>query len=100
MGGNLLATEGSLLDGVDEFGEGVALGDDTEAGDDDMGFLCHFRGKVRVQVVPRVGSLVKAMVPRCSVMMLWTTDRPKPVPCSLVVKNGSKTRARCSLGMP
>ena len=103
--------QSGLLNRRDEFGEGAALvdvlesilwltaklpntnavgGDDAEAGDDDAWLLCHVRGKVMVHVVPWSGWLSKAMVPRCSVTMLWTIERPRPVPLDFVVKKGSK----------
>src|SRR4051812_26381688 len=53
-------------------------------------------------VVPRPGSLSTRTVPCCAVTSSWTMERPSPVPDpgGLVLKNGSKMRARFSLGMP
>src|SRR5262249_5651195 len=57
-------------------------------------------GNSRVNVAPWPGSLSKRMLPPCSSTMRWTIESPRPVPSALVVKNGSKMRARTSAGMP
>ena len=56
----------------------------------------------RVNVVPRPGSLSTEMWPPLCFTMPYTVESPSPVPlpCSLVVKNGSKRCARVSASMP
>ena len=52
--------------------------------------------------MPLPGSLYTVMWPPDCFMKPNTIERPRPVPlpCSLVVKNGSKMRVRMSGGMP
>ena len=52
--------------------------------------------------VPLPTSLSMRMVPKLARMMRWQSDSPSPTPApaGLVVKNGSKTRLRCSGGIP
>jgi len=45
-----------------------------------------------VKVVPLPGRLSTWMTPLCSSMIWRVTANPRPVPCALVVKNGSKNR--------
>ena len=54
------------------------------------------------KVAPRPTSLWTAIVPPCSSSMFRHSDSPSPVPspAGLVVKKGSKMRARISAGMP
>src|SRR6516162_1445338 len=55
-----------------------------------------------LKVVPLPNSLSTSIQPWCCLTMPKTVARPRPVPfpSSLVVKNGSKMRARLSGGMP
>ena len=64
--------------------------------------LLNRAGKVIQNVVPRPTSLSTRIVPPCSSMVLWTSDRPNPTPLqsSFVVKNGSKIRARSWASIP
>src|SRR5579875_458239 len=59
-------------------------------------------GRQIVTAVPWPTSLSTLIVPRLPSTMRWQSERPSPVPApaGFVVKNGSKTRARCSGGMP
>src|SRR5208337_3292738 len=45
-------------------------------------------GNLTVKMLPASGAVSTSMVPPWSVMILWTTASPKPVPFSLVVKKG------------
>jgi hypothetical protein len=60
------------------------------------------RGSSRVTVVPSPGSLLITSAPPDCVANPLTMLNPSPVPmpCGLVVKNGSVTRARTSGAMP
>src|SRR6185437_10331201 len=55
-----------------------------------------------VDLVPLFGSLSTVIYPPLCLMMPYTVDNPNPVPlpCSLVVKNGSKIRASVSASIP
>jgi hypothetical protein len=59
-------------------------------------------GSSRWKQLPTPSSLSTRSSPPCSCAMPWLTARPRPVPCSLrlVVKKGSKMRARLAAGMP
>src|SRR5215470_5922934 len=57
-------------------------------------------GKATSIRVPEPGLLFTSMVPWTSQMMERQIDRPRPLPCGFVVKNGSSTRGRCCAGMP
>ncbi len=50
-----------------------------------------------VNVVPAPGCDCTSMVPPAFWTMLWLMARPRPVPCVLVVKKGTK-RLRSTLG--
>src|SRR5262249_9944985 len=68
-------------------------------GDQDPGH--HFAvGRKHVTLVPRPGALSTWIAPRCSSRMRWQIESPRPSPLSLVVKKGSKIRARMASGMP
>src|ERR1700722_15619283 len=58
------------------------------------------RGREMIKVEPLPGSLSASILPRCSRATRWEMARPRPVPFSLVVKNGSNTLSRFSLEMP
>ena len=60
------------------------------------------RGRQMVKVAPAPGWLDTQMSPPLSLTMRWTVLSPSPVPlpCSLVVKNGSKMWAMASASMP
>jgi hypothetical protein len=47
-------------------------------------------GKWMIKREPSPGRLLISIFPPCSVMTLWVIARPRPVPFSLVVKNGLK----------
>src|SRR5437762_1655161 len=59
-------------------------------------------GKWMVKEVPRPGSLLQSIHPRCCLTMPKTMDNPRPVPlpCSFVVKKGSKMEDLISGGIP
>ena len=65
------------------------------------GSLSHF-GKYTLKVVPWPGSLYTHTPPPLCFTMPNTVDRPRPVPlpCSFVLKNGSKMRARGAASIP
>ena len=46
---------------------------------------------------PAFRAVAAESVPPCSSAMRWLTASPKPVPCSLLVTNGSKIRSRTGL---
>src|SRR5207237_68572 len=61
------------------------------------------RGTVIVNSVYSPSCESTLISPRCSPTTIsWLSESPSPVPspAALVVKNGSKTRSRMSLGMP
>src|SRR4030095_10674768 len=61
----------------------------------------HFAiGREHGTLVPRPSALSTWIAPRCSSRIRWQIERPSPRPLSLVVKNGSKMRARTSAGIP
>src|ERR1700720_287867 len=58
-------------------------------------------GRKTLKQVPPPRRDRKRRLPRCFVTRLLASHSPSPVPLSsLVVKNGSSTRLRSSLGMP
>ncbi len=57
-------------------------------------------GKATVIVVPRPSMLSIASVLLCVRIIPPTAARPRPRPVNLVVKNGSKMRARVAASMP
>src|SRR5258708_2889396 len=62
---------------------------------------CHCGRKI-LKAVPSPSSLSTSIHPWCSRTMSLAIERPSPVPfsVSLVVKNGSKRRARVALSIP
>src|SRR5246500_765650 len=60
------------------------------------------QGRYKLKVVPIPTWLVTSIQPRCCSTISRTVDNPRPVPLpnSLVVKNGSKIRDKCSAGIP
>ncbi|PYM37785.1 MAG: hypothetical protein DME15_00060 [Candidatus Rokuibacteriota bacterium] len=57
-------------------------------------------GRKQVTVVPRPSVDSTWIAPRCSSRIRWQIASPRPSPLSLVVKNGSKIRARAAAGIP
>ena len=58
------------------------------------------RGSVERERRPAPGALSTSIRPPCSTTICCTSARPRPVPFSLVEKNGSKILPRCSGAMP
>src|SRR6266704_4009008 len=56
-------------------------------------------GRVKWNVAPRSGLFVAQSFPRCAVMMVRQTERPRPIPLAFVVKKGSKICSIFSSGM-
>jgi hypothetical protein len=59
-------------------------------------------GNLMVKVVPLFFSLATRISPSCFLIMSYEILSPSPVPLptSLVVKNGSKIRFKCSVSIP
>src|SRR3990167_6370912 len=57
-------------------------------------------GRKQVTTVPCPSALSTWIAPRCSSRIRWQIASPRPRPLSLVVKNGSKIRARTASVMP
>ena len=57
-------------------------------------------GSLIVTIVPAPGSLSIDSRPPCRSTTPYTTERPRPVPFSFVVKKGSSTFESCSRGIP
>src|SRR6202008_4541637 len=56
-------------------------------------------GRLTEKAPPPLGRGSAQMRPRCSSTIVRAIERPTPIPCSLVVKNGSNTRASRSAGI-
>ena len=57
-------------------------------------------GRITVNTVPVPTVLSTRIRPPCSLTIPYETDRPRPAPVGLVVKNGSKFCPRCSGAIP
>src|SRR5579883_307606 len=58
------------------------------------------RGRLRLKTAPPPGRCSAQMRPWWASTIVRAIDSPMPMPCSLVVKNGSNTRASPSAGIP
>src|SRR4029077_5398317 len=56
-------------------------------------------GRLKWNVAPRSALFVAHSFPRCAAIMVWQTERPRPIPLGFVVKKGSKICSIFSSGI-